>query len=254
MTSATYSNSEAWSTAADLYVSYAAFATVVPTERLVTMTHKVSPFSPSESCVLDNGAGTGVLTKALIDRFPGVKVLGTDIAPAMLAELVKERLPNITPKVMDAFVENGSLADETFSYVMSIFMVQFTPDPMFVVREMYKLLRRGGVIRLGKWVSVAINLPWEEVCRELDPEFVPASAFDESAWRTEEDVGNALEGVAFEEVENERTRMRKRFENEGEYVDYWFKAKNPGVVKMRGAWKGDVEEVRGTLERRGKER
>ena len=86
MTSGT---SEAWSAAAGLYVSRTALVTVVPAQRLITMTHEVSPFHLFESHVLDNGAGIGVLTKALVDQFPGIRILATDTTPAILAELEK---------------------------------------------------------------------------------------------------------------------------------------------------------------------
>lgn len=180
----TYSNSEGWSNAASHYVAQFAATTSQAADRLIDIVESRSPISAASSSVLDNGAGNGVLTQALASRFPGTRILAADIAPAMLADLDAKQLPNVSTLAMDACVEDDDkLGAETFSHVLSTFMIQFTDGPMRALRKMHRVLKPGGVIGLGSWGDVAINRPWEDACRALDPRFVAQSPFDQSAWR-----------------------------------------------------------------------
>lgn len=50
-------------------------------------------------------------------------------------------------------------------------------------------------------------------------------------------------------MESERFRVCLRFGGTEELVRYWYESKNPGILKMQSAWKGDIDEVRESLER-----
>ena len=94
---------------------------------------------------------------------------------------------------------------------------------------------------MENWIEGVINRPWEDTYRELNPSFVPASAFEESAWTGEDNVTTALDEVVFRDVRNQRVKIKKGYEGEGKYVDYWSKAKNLEVVKMKGGVGGGCE-------------
>ena len=250
MAQSNYSNSESWNNAANHYAVQMAAATSQAADRLINLVESRLPFSTAFSSVLDNGAGNGVLTQALVSRFPGTRILATDIAPAMLARLDAKQLPNVSTLAMDACVEyNVKLEADSFSHVLSTFMIQFTDGPMHALREMYRVLKPGGWIGLGSWIDVSINRPWEEACRGLDPLFVPQTPFDKSAWTGEAEVERALKEAGFADVVSEKLRVCLRFEGPEDYVGYWYEAKNPGMLKMQSAWKGHIEEVRESLEK-----
>lgn len=245
----TYSTSESWSHAASHYAVQMAAATSQAADGLIDMVESRLPISTNSSHVLDSGAGNGVLTQALVSRFPGTRILAADIAPAMLADLDAKSLPNVSTLAMDACIENHEkLPADAFSHVLSTFMIQFTDGPKQALREMHRVLKPGGVIGLGSWIDIAINWPWEEACRRLDPHCVPESPFGKSAWKGKPDVERALEEAGFADSQSQRLRVCLRFEGPEEFVGYWYEAKNPGMLKMQSAWKGDIEEVRQSLE------
>lgn len=83
---------------------------------------------------LDVGTGTGVGARAIRKRFPGADVVGTDLAPEMLAE-ARRLAPDIT------FVEGDAARlpfdDESFDLLAHNNMIPF-PD------EIARVLRPGG--------------------------------------------------------------------------------------------------------------
>ena len=249
MAQSTYSNPENWSNAASHYAAQMAAATSQAADDLIELAEKRLSFSTSWSNVLDSGAGNGVLTQALANRYPEMRILATDIAPAMLANLDAKRLPNVSVLEMDACIEgNPKLHADNFSHVLSTFMIQFTDKPMHALREMHRVLKPGGVIALGSWVDIAINRPWEEACKILNPHFLPRSPFGVGAWQDGTDVERAVKEVGLVNVESKRVRVCLRFGGPEEYVGYWYEAKNPGMLKMQSAWPGDIEDVRKKLD------
>ena len=248
MSQKTYSNSKNWSNATSLYVVQMAAATSQAADHLIDLAESRLSFSTASSSVLDSGAGSGVLTQALASRFPQINILACDIAPTMLAQLEAKRLPNVSILEADACnVGNPKLQTNNFSHVLSTFMIQFTDEPERALQEMHRVLRPAGVIALGSWLDIGINWPWEEACKRLDPSFVPQSPFGTGAWQAAQDVETAMQNVGFVNVESRDFTVQLNFGGTEEFVEYWYNAKNPGMLKMQSAWKGDIEEVRETL-------
>ena len=251
MPSTYHLDSNGWSGAAKIYAAQASTMTTTAANRLIEIAHSMQPFS-SESYVLDNGAGTGALTVAFISRFPGVKVLAADVAPGMIAILEEKAIPNVEIKIMDACVENApnGLKNESFSHVLSIFMVQFVPQPVSVVREMYRTCKRGGMIGLGIWGEISVKHAWDDACMELDPEgYVPHNPFAEGGWETAEEVQNVLTEVGFRDIQSERFQAAWHFQSAEQFADFWIGCGNPSIMKMQSGWKGDPSEVRDRMVR-----
>lgn len=133
--------------------------------------------------VLDVGTGTGRLPRALLFQpaFRG-QVVGIDLSRRMLAHAVqlaqpyRERLALIWQDAQDLPFEANS-----FDAVTCLEVLEFTPHPQAVLREMVRVLRPGGVLlvtnRVGKdaWVLPrrAFARPdFEALLRELDLENV----------------------------------------------------------------------------------
>jgi trans-aconitate methyltransferase len=92
---------EKWDSYANSY-SRVNRVTQIPADRLVTLTDTLHLFSVRESYVLDSGAGDGVLTKPLSQRYPSIPILATDISSAMLSKIDATNLPNVTTQIVDA--------------------------------------------------------------------------------------------------------------------------------------------------------
>ena len=92
--------------------------------------------------ILDIGCGTGVITKEIAEHTKG-EVTGMDIDPAMIeqATLGVER---VTWKVGDA--HSLPFEQGRFDIVICNFLLLWVQDPEKVVREMMRVVKRGGVV------------------------------------------------------------------------------------------------------------
>src|SRR5213593_4338066 len=101
--------------------------------------------------VLDVGCGTGVV--AITARRAGAVVTGVDLTPELLA-VAKENatiagLDDVVWKEGD--VESLPFADGEFDMVLSQFAHIFAPRPEVAVKEMLRVLKRGGVLAFHTW-------------------------------------------------------------------------------------------------------
>jgi ubiquinone/menaquinone biosynthesis C-methylase UbiE len=103
---------------------------------------------------LDVAAGSGAMS--LPAARLGAKVLATDLSPAML-KLLKDRARkenlNIETRVMDG--HNLELEDNTFDMAGSQFGVMTFPDQPRGIREMTRVVKRGGRVVLSVYGSPA---------------------------------------------------------------------------------------------------
>src|SRR5437899_7289663 len=101
--------------------------------------------------VLDVGCGTGVV--AITARRAGAVVTGVDLTPELLA-VAKENaaiaaVDDIVWKQGD--VENLPFRDGEFDIVLSQFAHIFAPRPEVAIKEMLRVLKRGGVLAFHTW-------------------------------------------------------------------------------------------------------
>ncbi len=95
--------------------------------------------------VLEVGVGTGI--NALLYR-KDCRVTGIDFAEMMLRKarrrLDKHGVENVDLMQMDAL--NMGFPDESFDLVYAPYVISVVPDPVSVVREMYRVCRIGGLV------------------------------------------------------------------------------------------------------------
>jgi ubiquinone/menaquinone biosynthesis C-methylase UbiE len=92
--------------------------------------------------VLDVACGTGALTVAVAGRVsPGGAVIGLDASPEMLA-VARRNHPDI--EWHDGRAESLPFTDASFDAVVSQFGLMFFDDRIAALREMRRVLRRGG--------------------------------------------------------------------------------------------------------------
>ncbi|KAK3174660.1 hypothetical protein OEA41_001906 [Lepraria neglecta] len=250
---------ESWSTASTSYAERVGRMSRHAANHLIHISHDLHPFRVPGSYVLDNGAGTGPLTDAVTELFPGIRVLAADVAPGMLETLDAKQIHNVTTRVADASELNNVAAlgtDASFTHAFSTFMVMFTLEPLNVVREMHRVLEPGGLIGLGIWGErLGPNTLWEEACQTLDPTYkLPSPFADPNAWRTEDEIAQAFTQLGFKEIHTEIYKVPFEFENTAAYLKFWYGAKNPVADRFKLSFKGDQEEAKKALEKVLKER
>jgi len=101
--------------------------------------------------VLEIAAGTGVLTRALVQTLPkSVGITATDLNPAMLDRAKSHAgMEDIVWQEADALALPFS--DKLFDYVVCQFGVMFFPDKVAAFREARRVLRPGGQFLFSVW-------------------------------------------------------------------------------------------------------
>ncbi|MBI2050309.1 MAG: class I SAM-dependent methyltransferase [Parcubacteria group bacterium] len=101
---------------------------------------------------LEIGCGRGTMALYL-NRYFGVRVAATDISEDAVA-LAKENfaLHNGEGDILRADAARLPFADDSFDMTMSVGLLEHVPDYMSLLREQYRVLKKGGVL-------VSINIP-----------------------------------------------------------------------------------------------
>lgn len=253
------SSAQSWSTASASYAERVGRMCCYAADHVIQEAPIIHGFSAQNSYVLDVGTGTGAVPESIINSFPGIRILATDIAPGMIEAVDKKQLPNIFTSAINASQMNnisGLGLDATFSHAFSTFMIMFTLEPMNVVREMHRVLKLGGLIGLALWGEVVgPNNLWEEACQRLDPTYrLPSPFADPDAGRTPREAEDALRLVGFKEIRTKVYKVPFEFKDTESYLRFWYWAQNPVSDRFKELFKGDQKEAKKALEKVLKER
>jgi ubiquinone/menaquinone biosynthesis C-methylase UbiE len=130
--------------------------------------------------LLDVGCGPGTITVGLAAAVAPGEVLGVDREPSQIelarALAAEKGLANLRFEVGNA--EEIPAAEESFDAAFEHTLLEHVTDPARVLREMYRVLRAGGIIGLadGDWTGAIVE-PSSEAMKE-------AMALYERYWRS----------------------------------------------------------------------
>lgn len=124
--------------------------------------------------VLDVACGTGNL--AMIAARRGCRVQGLDIAANLVAQArERARLDALSIEFTEGDAEAMPYADASFDAVVSMFGVEFAPQPERVVSELCRVTKRGGLIALANWTPDGfIGQMFKVFARHLPPAALPS--------------------------------------------------------------------------------
>ena len=167
----------------------------------------------------------------------------------MLSNISAQNIPGVSTRVLDAMALSTSLGQKIFAHVFNTFVLQTITTPLDALREMYTVLKPGGVVGIGIWQKR--NGPfdiWEEACQIIDPGYkLPTPFPDPEAWRTQEELEGALKRVGFNQVTSEEVTMPFVFDSAEAFAEFVFGDKNPAMTQCMSNWKGSLDEVRNTM-------
>ena len=109
--------------------------------------------------ILDVGCGTGEITRELTQRTRG-QVIGLDINPEMIASARRETA-RTRYRVGDAL--DLPFPDTHFDLVTCHFLLMWVSDPLLAVREMSRVVRRGGCVLVCAEPDYGGRLDWPEL-------------------------------------------------------------------------------------------
>ena len=106
--------------------------------------------------VLEIAAGTGVVTRALVDALPDADIVATDLNPAMLEQARSVGTArSVEWRQADAMAL--PFADGEFDAVVCQFGVMFFPDKPHAFAEVRRVLKPGGMFLFNAWDRVEDN-------------------------------------------------------------------------------------------------
>jgi tRNA (cmo5U34)-methyltransferase len=123
------------------------------------------------SRVLDLGAGTGLMSEAVLARYPDAEVVLLDGAAEMLAR-ARERLPTASARTVLADMRS-ELPEGPFDAVVSALAIHHLehPDQQDLLRRVHERLRPGGVFVNAEhvtgpsaWLEGLYRRMWREAC------------------------------------------------------------------------------------------
>ncbi len=130
-----------------------AWASFIPVEIMTTPPAakliKFAQVAPGQR-VLDVACGTGVVAITAVRG--GARVSGLDLTPALLEHARKNAaIAGVDVEFIEGDAEALPYPDGSFDVVLSQFGHIFAPRPAVAVREMLRVLQRGGLIAFSTW-------------------------------------------------------------------------------------------------------
>ena len=176
---------------------------------------------PESGELLDVGCGTGALTFAMADRWPGRRVMGVDLAAPFIS-YARSRRAGDQPTFEIGDVCDLKFPDRRFAGVAAHLVFLFIPKPEVALREMRRVTRSGGTVAAVVWDSrgglVFQRMLWDTAVA-IDPN---ARIARDSLLANPVAIPGGLAGffraAGLENVQTESLTIRMDYEN---FEDYW---------------------------------
>lgn len=237
-----------WSEGSRTYEKYFEPGTAVAAEAMVTAMNDVKPVT-KESRVLDVGVGTGAATMAMHRSFPSVPIRAVDLSPGMLEIISGRNIPGLSTAVADATQLDRSVVPlGGFSHVMCAMAIQFCEDKQLqAVRELYDSAEPQGIVALSIGLDITVPEPFNLTCEALDPHYKRASVYSDKAWKTMEQLEDAMKTAGLRDVTSKTVFAYLNTKSLEEYEDCWWNGNHPAYRQHLASWTGDMELVKSKM-------
>ena len=173
-----------------------------------TAMHLVDILPPidSDSMVLDNACGNGIVAQEVLFKYPDtpIKITCVDNAKSMV-DLARHTLPATKSSATLSFdVMDGvdlTYPDETFTHSITNMGIFFFPDAAKGAAQIHRTLKPGGTAIVTSWKSVGHMAVVHEAQKAVKPE-EPLFRWPVSDdWFEASHLKKTLEGAGFKDVE-----------------------------------------------------
>jgi ubiquinone/menaquinone biosynthesis C-methylase UbiE len=159
--------------------------------------------------ILETAAGTGIVTRAVLERLPDAKIIATDINPAVV-DFAAQQVQSERVTFQQADAQDLPFEEASFDLVLCLFGVMFFPDKVRAHAEAYRVLRPGGRYVVVTFDSLDLN-PVPKAAGEAvaslfpaDPRYMERGPF---SYTDSELVEQDLRAAGFETVELETVEL-----------------------------------------------
>lgn len=159
--------------------------------------------------ILETAAGTGIVTRAVLEAVPTATIVATDINPAVV-EFAAQQVESERVTVQRADAQDLPFDDATFDLVLCLFGIMFFPDKVRANAEARRVLRRGGRYMLATFNRLDLNPVPKAVGEAVatlfpeDPRYMERGPFSYTDPRKIEDD---LRAAGFETIEIETVEL-----------------------------------------------
>jgi SAM-dependent methyltransferase len=193
---------------------------------------------PDPHRVLDVGSGTGNLTRAVAERWPGCAVVGVDPSVAFV-EAARERAARFGSRVRFEVGEAGDLPldGDPVDAALALLVLNFVPDADRAVAQMRRVTRPGGVLAAAVWDygrrMGMLRTLWDAAAR-LDP--TVAGRRDEATMPVGRPGGllDLWQRSDLEDVDGSRVKVSTDFVDFDDYWEPFLYGQGPAGVYVSG--------------------
>ena len=176
------------------------------TRELATNLITLLPPVDSNSSVLDNACGNGIIAQEVLFRYPDLplSITCTDGAKAMV-DLARHAVPSASSAATFSFdVMDGvnlTFPDDTFTHSITSMGLFFFSDPAKGTGHIYRTLKPGGTAIVTSWKSAGYLAVLHEAQRAVKPEGPLFRLPIPEVWFQGEHLRATLEGAGFKDIE-----------------------------------------------------
>lgn len=207
---------------------------------------KRTPPITSDSIILDNACGPGIVTGQIINGLnssTAPQFFAADFSPAMVKQLRKhDWAAKVQSEVMDA--QELTYADDKFTHSFTNFALMAIPDPLKAAKQIYRTLKPGGTAALTTWKQLGYMVIFHDAQKKVKPdsEYLPGPCGISSEWMGDMKFRSTLEAAGFQAKDIEITTEPASMSS-----DMW----GSGLELMKGILVNDV--VQGWTEKEKEE-
>ncbi|KAG8526368.1 uncharacterized protein KY384_000361 [Bacidia gigantensis] len=234
-----------WSLAAEAYRLVDQYVSLPLSLDLATAVQEILPLDTPNALAFDNGCGPGTMVAVLKTLASDLPVVASDLSEGMIAQLQDRGRElgwkNVEASVVDARDLNAlsvGAIPEKFSHVFSTFMVCLAQEPEKIMKEMFRVMKPGGILGLGVWAEPYVsfwNDAFTKAARELEPTYSPVKLMAEQ-WTFREEVEKRIREAGFVDVNVWETQKSPTFPNVEQLAAVFIEGRNPALQKMINSW------------------
>jgi ubiquinone/menaquinone biosynthesis C-methylase UbiE len=163
---------------------------------------KRMPPITSDSIVLDNACGPGIVSGQIIKSLPSnttPQFFAADLSPPMLEQLRKhDWASRVYSETMDA--QDLKYPDDKFTHSFTNFALMIMPEPLKAAKHIYRTLKPGGTAALTTWKKQGYMVIFHDAQRKVKPdsEYLPGPRAISSEWMSDTKFRSTLEEAGFQ--------------------------------------------------------